>query len=75
MPDHRSLWFNNLTMSKSPKNEMNEKGQKYWWIYGNSKTGFKIHDRPVGGRYTPEPIFGTWEDTQRHIALQYLLNA
>jgi hypothetical protein len=51
-----------------------EQSQKYYWVLGSTKNGFKIKDKQPKGKYVPEPIMGL-ENAKRWIAMEFLLNA
>lgn len=48
--------------------------QKWYWVLGDTKKGFKIVDKRPRTKFVPEP-FDSLENAKRWIALQFLLNA
>jgi hypothetical protein len=48
--------------------------QKWYWVLGDTKKGFKIVSKKPRTKFVPEP-FDNIENAKRWIAMEFLINA
>jgi hypothetical protein len=53
---------------------MTKTNNKFYWVLGDTKKGFKIVDKKPKTKFVPEP-FDNLENAKRWIAMEFLLNA
>ena len=56
------------------QNIMTKTNNKFYWVLGDTKKGFKIVDKKPKTKFVPEP-FDNLENAKRWIAMEFLLNA